>query len=139
VFGGLGVAGHRFSADGIESDTESDVAYQLGAGVDFPIGGTTSLYAEGRCSGSGNDVDTQFFEASLGLAFTLGARTRARRLAPRIGDSQSQSFAGRGCDFERTASVASIPAIRFALISLNSVLWYSFIMASFDGNVKLTK
>jgi hypothetical protein len=72
VFGGLGVAGHRFSADGSESDTESDVAYQLGAGVDFPIGGTTSFYAEGRYLGSGNNVDTQLFAALLGLAFTLG-------------------------------------------------------------------
>ncbi len=72
VFGGVGVAGHRFSADGIESDTDSDVAYQLGAGVDFPIGGTTSLYAEGRYIGSGNNVDTQIFSALLGLAFSLG-------------------------------------------------------------------
>ncbi|MCK5484346.1 MAG: porin family protein [Gemmatimonadetes bacterium] len=72
VFGGAGIAGHRFSADGVESDTDSDFAYQLGAGVDFPIGGTTSLYAEGRYIGSGNNVDTQVLAALLGFAFTLG-------------------------------------------------------------------
>lgn len=72
VFGGAGIASHRFSADDTDSDTQSDFAWQLGLGLDFPIGETTSLYAEGRYVGSGGTVDTQFFGLLAGLAFSLG-------------------------------------------------------------------
>jgi opacity protein-like surface antigen len=69
VFGGLGVLVHKFSADNIESESDSQFGYQVGGGVSFPIGATTSLYAEGRYMGA---EDTQYFGVLGGLAFGLG-------------------------------------------------------------------
>jgi len=72
LIGGLGFGGHRFSAREVDPETKTDFVYKLGAGLDVPIGGTTSLFAEGRYVGSGNEIDTQFLAVLLGLAFTLG-------------------------------------------------------------------
>lgn len=69
LFGGLGLLVHRFSADNIESESDSQFGYQFGGGVGFPIGGTTQLYIEGRYMGSS---DTTFFGALAGFAFALG-------------------------------------------------------------------
>lgn len=69
VFGGAGVLVHRFSADDIGSESDTQFGYQFGAGLGFPIGGTTELYAEGRYMGS---ADTKYFAALAGLAFFLG-------------------------------------------------------------------
>ena len=68
VFGGAGVLTHRFSTEGF-SESETKFGYQLGAGVGFPIGGTTQLYAEGRYMGSSG---TNFFALLGGFAFGLG-------------------------------------------------------------------
>lgn len=77
LFGGLGVLIHKFSADGIDSESESAFGYQFGAGVSFPIGTTTSLFAEGRYMGSSSTGEgefsssTNFFAALVGFAFDL--------------------------------------------------------------------
>jgi len=79
VFGGAGVLIHKFSADNIESESNSAFGYQFGAGVAFPIGATTSLYGEGRYIGSsstgeGTDAgNTTYFGVLAGIAFQLGS------------------------------------------------------------------
>jgi opacity protein-like surface antigen len=70
VFGGAGVLVHRFSAEGFDSESDTQFGYQFGAGLDFPVGGTTSLYVEGRYMGSS---DTNYFAAMAGLAFGVGS------------------------------------------------------------------
>jgi len=69
LFGGAGLLVHRLSADGVESDSETKFGYQFGAGLGFPLGGTTSLYVEGRYMGAS---DTNYFAALAGFAFGLG-------------------------------------------------------------------
>ncbi|MEN8198177.1 MAG: outer membrane beta-barrel protein [Pseudomonadota bacterium] len=69
VFGGLGLLVHRISGDGFDSESDSQFGYQFGGGVSFPIGGTTSLYGEGRYMGS---ESTKYFGVLAGLAFGLG-------------------------------------------------------------------
>lgn len=77
VFGGAGLMVHRFSGDGIDSDSESGFGYQFGAGVAFPVGATTSIFAEGRYMGSSNMGEgdsaqaTTYFAALAGFAFGL--------------------------------------------------------------------
>ena len=68
VFGGLGVLIHRFSTEGF-SESETKFGYQFGLGLDFPIGGTTDLYVEGRYMGASN---TNYFAALAGFAFGVG-------------------------------------------------------------------
>jgi len=48
IFGGAGIIGG--SEDGGNSDTE--FGYQAGGGLAFPVGGSTSLFVEGRYMGS---------------------------------------------------------------------------------------
>lgn len=70
VFGGLGLLVHRFSADNVDSESDSQFGYQGGAGLAFGLGsGSTSLYIEGRYMGS---EDTKYFGALAGLAFGVG-------------------------------------------------------------------
>ena len=64
LFGGLGLLVRRSSADGFESDSESQFGYQFGAGLGFNFG----LFIEGRYMGS---EDTQYFGALAGWAFDL--------------------------------------------------------------------
>ena len=68
VFGGLGALVHRFSADNIDSESDTQFGYQLGAGVGFPIGASSQIYAEGRYVGS---EDTKYFALLGGFAFWL--------------------------------------------------------------------
>jgi len=70
VFGGAGLLVHRFSADGIDSESDSKFGYQFGAGLGFGIGETSQLYVEGRYMGS---EYTKYFAALAGFAFTLGS------------------------------------------------------------------
>ena len=78
VFGGLGIMWHKFSGDGIDSESESGFGYQFGAGVAFPIGATSSLFAEGRYLGSSEMGEGEFAETTnyfgllAGFAFTVG-------------------------------------------------------------------
>lgn len=73
VFGGAGVLVHRFSADGVDSESESGFGYQVGAGLGFPVG----LFVEGRFMGSSAmgegdfSETTTFFAALVGWAFGL--------------------------------------------------------------------
>jgi len=67
LFGGLGVMIHRYSL-GDFSESETEFGYQFGAGLSFPIGATSSIYAEGRYMGS--DA-AKYFGALAGFAFDL--------------------------------------------------------------------
>lgn len=73
VFGGAGLMIHKFSADGIDSDSETGFGYQFGAGLSFPIG----LFVEGRYMGSSKMGEgdfaetTTYFAALAGWAFSL--------------------------------------------------------------------
>jgi len=67
VFGGLGVMINRFSG-GEESVSDTEFGYQAGAGLSFPIGATSSIYAEGRYMGSDG---AKYFGALAGFAFDL--------------------------------------------------------------------
>ncbi|MDP2470358.1 MAG: acyloxyacyl hydrolase [Candidatus Palauibacterales bacterium] len=69
VFGGAGVMVHRYSAEGFDSESETKFGYQFGAGIGFPIGETTEIYAEGRYMGA---TDTQYFGLLGGFAFGIG-------------------------------------------------------------------
>jgi opacity protein-like surface antigen len=69
VFGGAGLLVHRFSADNVESESDSQFGYQFGAGLGFPIASSTDIYVEGRYMGSS---DTNYFAALAGFAFGLG-------------------------------------------------------------------
>jgi hypothetical protein len=78
VFGGLGIMWHKFSADGVDSESDSGFAYQFGAGVSFPVGAKSSLFAEGRYMGSSlsegdYSYSTNYFAALAGFAFGLGS------------------------------------------------------------------
>ena len=64
LFGGLGLLVHKFSADNIDSESESQFGYQFGAGLAFPIG----LFVEGRYMGA---EDTKYFGVLAGWAFDL--------------------------------------------------------------------
>jgi opacity protein-like surface antigen len=67
VFGGLGVMINRVSG-GEESISDTEFGYQAGAGLSFPIGATSSIYAEGRYMGSDG---AKYFGALAGFAFDL--------------------------------------------------------------------
>jgi len=69
VFGGLGVLVHRFSAENIDSESETQFGYEGGAGIDFSLSPKLGIWVEGRYMGSS---DTQFIAADAGLAFALG-------------------------------------------------------------------
>ena len=67
LFGGLGVLIHKFSSAGF-SESSTEFGYEFGAGLAFPIGATSSIYAEGRYVGS--DL-AKYFAALAGFAFEL--------------------------------------------------------------------
>jgi len=67
LFGGLGLMIHRFSA-GDFSESSTEFGYEFGAGLAFPIGATSSIYAEGRYMGSDG---AKYFGALAGFAFDL--------------------------------------------------------------------
>ena len=77
VFGGAGLLVHKFSASGVESESESAFGYQAGLGVSFPVGASSSLFAEGRYMGSSStgegefSTTTNFFGLLAGFAFGL--------------------------------------------------------------------
>ena len=67
LFGGAGVLIHKFSTEGF-SESETKFGWEFGAGLAFPIGATSSIYAEGRYVGS---EYTKYFAALAGFAFDL--------------------------------------------------------------------
>ena len=70
VYGGAGLLVHDFSApEGVEGGSESKFGYEAAAGVDFPLGGSTSLWGEGRFMGAS---DTTLFGIYAGLSFGIG-------------------------------------------------------------------
>jgi len=69
VFGGAGVLIHKFSATGVDSESETQFGYEGGVGVDFMVAPKISIFGEGRYIGS---KDTQFFFAGAGLSFMVG-------------------------------------------------------------------
>jgi len=69
LFGGLGLMVTRVSGELFEGSSESSFGYQFGAGADFAVGSTTSIFVEGRYMGSS---DAKFFGIDAGLAFALG-------------------------------------------------------------------
>jgi opacity protein-like surface antigen len=70
LFGGAGLLVHKFGTDATEGGgSETNFGYEAGAGVSFPLGGSTSLWAEGRYMGASG---TNFFGILAGLGFGIG-------------------------------------------------------------------
>ena len=69
VFGGAGVLIHKFSAAGLDSESETQFGYEGGVGVSFDVSPTIGIWVEGRYMGSS---DTKFFAALAGLGFAVG-------------------------------------------------------------------
>lgn len=71
IFGGAGWMRHKFTTDtagGDASATDNNFGYEGGAGVGVPVGGSTSVWVEGRYMGSSG---TNFVGIMAGLSFGL--------------------------------------------------------------------
>ncbi len=67
-WGGGGLMVHKFSSDdtAVVGTSDSNFGYQFGAGLDFPLAGSTELFVEGRYMGA---TGTSFFGIMAGLSF----------------------------------------------------------------------
>jgi opacity protein-like surface antigen len=73
VFGGLGYMARRFSADSF-SETESGFAYEVGAGIGYPVSEKASIHGEARYMGGTGDIDeTKLFGVFAGVAIGVGS------------------------------------------------------------------
>jgi len=71
VLGGAGIMVHKYSSDTYKGDSDTKFAYTFGAGVSYPLGGTTGLYGEGRYYGRDK---TNFIGILGGLYVTFGGK-----------------------------------------------------------------
>ena len=71
VLGGAGLMVHKYSSDTFKNDSDTKFAYTFGAGLSYPLGGTTGLYGEGRYYGRDG---TNFFGILGGLYVTFGGK-----------------------------------------------------------------
>ena len=71
LLGGAGLLVHKYSSDTFKGDSESRFAYSFGAGLAYPLGGTTGLYGEGRYWGSDG---TAFFGILGGFYVSFGGK-----------------------------------------------------------------
>jgi len=71
VLGGAGLMVHKYSSDTFKGDSDTKFAYTFGAGVSYPLGGTTGLYGEGRYYGRDG---TNFVGILGGLYVTFGGK-----------------------------------------------------------------
>ena len=77
IFGGAGLLIHKCSTDGngcADDDSaggtsDSNFGYEAGAGVGIPVGGSTSIWVEGRYMGASG---TNIFGILAGLGFGIG-------------------------------------------------------------------
>lgn len=78
IYGGLGLLALRFSPDTGDSESDSNLGYQFGAGVDIPVGSNIGVFVEGRYMGS-TGADEELGESNInlfgvlaGLGFGIG-------------------------------------------------------------------
>ena len=71
----VGVLSHAFSSTSAPSAEATSTSGLIagGVGLGFPLGGVGGFLAAGYNSGLGGDFDTNYFGASAGLSFSLGA------------------------------------------------------------------
>ena len=77
IFGGAGLLIHKCSTDGTSctedgsagGTSDSNFGYEAGAGVGIPVGGSTSIWVEGRYMGASG---TNIFGILAGLGFGIG-------------------------------------------------------------------